>query len=160
MTRKQSIASVLLLSAFPLFSFSAFPQGSLTPPGAPAPTMKRLDEVEPRANLQATPAPAGVDTSNANYHFIINQPGSYYLSANLAVTKTNGIQVNAEGVTLDLNGFQISRSTGSGGYGLEIVATSHRASIRNGSIKGLAYGVAGGSRACAFRDLSVSGCTS
>jgi hypothetical protein len=31
--------------------------------------------------------------------------GSYYLSANIAVTtKTNGIQINAEGVTLDLNG--------------------------------------------------------
>src|SRR5213079_2045574 len=123
------------------------------------PTMKTLDQVEPRIDLQNAPA-AAVTTTNAEYHFIITQPGSYYLSANLAVTKTNGIQVNAEGVTLDLNGFEISRSTGSGGYGLEIVATSHRASIRNGFIKGLAYGVAGGSRACAFRDLSVSGCTS
>src|SRR5258705_13544827 len=52
---------------------STFAQGSLTPPGAPAPTMKTLDEVEPRTNLQATPAPAGVDTTNANYHFIITQ---------------------------------------------------------------------------------------
>jgi hypothetical protein len=31
-------------------------QGALDPPpGTPAPTMKRLDEVEPRVNLQATP---------------------------------------------------------------------------------------------------------
>src|SRR3954453_5352464 len=81
-----------------LLPLSAFSQGSLTPPGAPAPTMKRLDEIEPRTNLQATPAPAGVDAGNANYHFIINQPGSYYLSANLAITKANGIQINAEGV--------------------------------------------------------------
>src|SRR5437762_4881647 len=94
---------------------AAFPQGSLTPPGPPAPTMKRLDEVEPRTNLQATPVPVGVDTTNANFQFVINQPGSYYLSANLVVSKANGIQVNAEGVTLDLNGFQISRtSAGSG----------------------------------------------
>src|SRR6478736_7070443 len=56
-----------------LLPLSAFPQGSLTPPGAPAPTMKRLDEVEPRTNLQASPAPAGVDTSNASYQFVINQ---------------------------------------------------------------------------------------
>src|SRR3982750_3474281 len=109
MTHKQAIASVFLISAFQLFSFSAFSQGSLTPPGPPGLTMKRLDEVEPRTNLQAMPAPAGVDTTNPGYHFIINQPGSYYLSANLAVTKTNGIQVSAEGVTLDLNGFQIAR---------------------------------------------------
>src|SRR3954454_1744353 len=125
MTRKQSIASVLLLSAFPLFSFSAFPQGSLTPPGAPAPTMKRLDEVEPRTNLQASPAPAGVDTTNPNYEFVINQPGSYYLSANIAVTKANGIQISAEGVTLDLNGFQISRASGSGGDGIQIPVNAH-----------------------------------
>src|SRR5438477_8418295 len=84
-----------------LLPLAAFPQGSLTPPGPPAPTMKKLDEVEPRTNLQATPVPAGVNTSNANYDFIITQPGSYYLSTNLGVTKTNGIQITAEGVTLD-----------------------------------------------------------
>src|SRR3954469_11223809 len=119
MTRKQNLGSVLLTLAFPLFSLSAFAQGSLTPSGPPAPTMKRLDEVEPRNNLQATPAPAGVDTTNPNYHFVINQPGSYYLSANVAVTKTNGIQINAEGVTLDLNGFQISQMTPTG-FGIEV----------------------------------------
>src|SRR5256885_12829047 len=103
-----------------ILSSSAFPQGSLTPPGAPAPTMKRVDEVEPRTNLQASPAPAGVDTTNPNYQFVINQPGSYYLSANIAVTKPNGIQINADGVTLNLNGFQISRASGSGGDGIQI----------------------------------------
>src|SRR3982751_6295714 len=122
MRKKQIIAAVLLISAFQLFNDSAFSQGSLTPPGPPAPSMKKLDEIEPRTNLQATPAPAGVDTANANYHFIINQPGSYYLSANLGVTKANGIQINVEGVTLDLNGFAISRASGTGGHGIEIVA--------------------------------------
>src|SRR6266478_4106832 len=111
---------VLLISALQLFSFSVFGQGSLTPPGPPAPTMKRLDEVEPRTNLQASPAPAGVDTTNPNYQFVINQPGSYYLSGNLGVTKANGIQVNVEGVTLDLNGFQIARGSGSNGDGIQI----------------------------------------
>lgn len=55
-----------------LLPLSAFSQGSLTPPGAPAPRMKKLDEVEPRTNLQATPVPGGVDTSSTDYHFIIN----------------------------------------------------------------------------------------
>lgn len=141
---------------------SAFPQGSLTPPpGAPAPTMKTLDQIEPRIDVQNAPA-AAVTTTNANYHFIINQPGSYYLSANLGVTKTNGIQINAEGVTLDVNGFQISRASGTGGNGIEIAAASHRASVRNGSVKGFANGVnsiSSTARACAFRDLSASNCT-
>src|SRR3954468_25060565 len=140
MTRKQTIASVLLILAFQLFSFSAFPQGSLTPPGAPAPTMKTLDQVEPRIDLQNAPASA-VTTTNADYHFIISQPGSYYLSANLGVTKTNGIQINAEGVTLDLNGFQISRTSGSGGDGVQISVQAHRVSLLNGSVKGFAFGI-------------------
>src|SRR3954453_12968863 len=97
MITKPTVARLLLISAFQLFSFSAFSQGSLTPPGAPAPTMKRLDEVEPRTNLQATPAPAGVDTTNASFQFVITQPGSYYLTANVAVTKPNGVQISAEG---------------------------------------------------------------
>src|SRR5256714_10145097 len=128
---------------------SGFAQGSLTPSGRPAPTMKRLDEVEPRTNVQATPAPAGVDTSNADYHFIINQPGSYYLSTNILVTKTNGIQINAEGVTLDLNGFQISRDS-PGGYGIEISGTSSRTTVRNGTIKRFLSGILGNAKACAF----------
>src|SRR4051794_3515763 len=151
---------VVTAAAFLSLPLSVFPQGSLTPPGPPAPTMKKLDEVEPRTNLQATPAPAGVDTSNADYQFIINQPGSYYLSANILVTKTNGIQINAEGVTLDLNGFQISRSSPDGN-GIEISGLAHRTAIRNGTVKGFVSGIAGGTaRACAFRDVAVTGCTS
>ena len=147
-------AAVLLL---PLV---AFPQGSLTPPGPPSPTMKKLDEVEPRTNLQATPAPAGVDTSNTDYQFIINRPGSYYLSANLVVTKANGIQVNAEGVTLDLNGFQISQASPSGN-GIEILDAGSRTTVRNGSIKGFVVGISGGTaKACSFRDLAVAACAS
>jgi parallel beta-helix repeat protein len=120
--------------------------------------MKRLDEIEPRTNLQATPAPAGVDTTNPNYHFIINQPGSYYLTSNLLVTKTNGIQINAEGVTLDLNGFEISRVTPSG-YGIEIPFASYRATVRNGTVSKFASGILGSAPAGAFRDLAVTGCT-
>jgi parallel beta-helix repeat protein len=155
------VASAAIL----LIPLSGFSQGSLNPPGSPAPTMKRLDELEPRTNLQATPAPAGVDTTNANFQFVINQPGSYYLSANLAVTKPNGIQINAEGVTLDLNGFQVSRGSGSGGDGIQIPATAHRFRLLNGSIKGFAFGIntpgtSSGARASKFRDLDVSGCTS
>ena len=150
-------------SAVHFLALTLFGQGSLTPPGAPSPTLKTLQQIEPRTDLQAPTLPPGVST-DANYHFIIDQPGSYYLSANLGVTKTNGIRINAEGVTLDLNGYQISRASGSGGDAIDIAGTSHRTSIRNGSVKGFAYGISalfgpGFPRACVFRDLTVSGCT-
>jgi parallel beta-helix repeat protein len=145
-------------------SASVLAQGSLTPPGTPAPTMKTLQQVEPRIDLQNAPASA-VSTTNVNYHYQINLPGSYYLSANIGVTKLGGIHINTEGVTLDLNGFEISRTASSGGDGIAIAATAHRATVRNGSLKGLGHGIrsieAAGvpARGCAFRDLTVSNCT-
>ncbi len=162
--RKVTFRSSLLLVFVSSFILppSAVPQGSLTPPGAPTPTMKKLDEIEPRTNLQATPLPPGV-TTDGNWEFIINQPGSYYLSANLGVTKPNGIEINAEGVTLDLHGFQISRASGSGGSGILLNTASHRASISNGSVTGFGAGIlsfSSGARACSFRDLTVGSCTS
>ena len=164
MNTSARILASLAVALAALTPAAARAQGSLVPPGAPAPTMKTLQQIEPRIDLQSAPASA-VTTTNAAYHFIINQPGSYYLSANLDVTKSNGIQINAEGVTLDLNGFEISRASGSGGNGIEIPAAGHRASVRNGSLKGFTYGirslvlVSDFGRGCSFRDLSVSSCT-
>ena len=159
------IGFALLLSTLVLRPSTSSAQGPLNPPGPPAPGMKSLDQIEPRTNLQANPAPAGVDTTNAAWHFIINQPGSYYLSANLDVTKTHGIQINAEGVTLDLNSFQIARTSGAGGFGIAIPVISHRVSIRQGSIVGFNTGIeslevgADRPRGGGFRDLTVSHCT-
>jgi hypothetical protein len=47
-----------------------FAQGPLTPPGAPAPTMKTLVQVEPRTPVSSLP-------------FSITEPGSYYLTTSL-----------------------------------------------------------------------------
>src|SRR5207237_3379194 len=103
-----SLGASLVLGAWCLvLPQRACAQGSLIPPSAPAATMKSLDQIEPRIDLQNAPASA-VTTTDANYHFIITQPGSYYLTANIAATKTNAVQINSVGVTLDLNGFQIS----------------------------------------------------
>jgi hypothetical protein len=97
---------LLLLSALIVSALrvppSAFAQGPLTPPGAPAPTMKTLDQIEARTDVLTL-------AGDADYHHIITQAGSYYLSGNLFVTKPNGIYVRlVEGVTIDLNGFRDS----------------------------------------------------
>src|SRR2546421_7052509 len=103
---------VLLLSTIS-HQPSAFSQGSLAPPsGTPVATMKSLDQIEPRIDLQH--APASAVTSDVNDDFIITQPGSYYLTANIAATKANAVLINVAGVTLDLRGFQISKGSGSG----------------------------------------------
>ena len=59
-----------------LIAFHVQAQGSLTPPGAPATTMKTLEQVEPRIDVLTL-------SGDATYHHVITQPGSYYLSGNL-----------------------------------------------------------------------------
>ncbi len=137
---------------------SALAQGSLAPPGAPAPSMKSLDQVASTGiAIDATNTPG-----DANHHFIINQAGSYFLTGNLGVTKTNGIRVNVAGVTIDLNGFEIARSSGTGGDGINIQAAAHRCTVKNGSLNGFAQGINSittAARGCVFRDLSAANCT-
>lgn len=105
--------------------------GPLNPPGGSvASTYKTLSEVEPRVAINSTNTPG-----NATNVFVITQPGSYYLAANVAVPSgKNGILVSASRVTIDLNGFAIVGSTGS----LEGITTAggspSHVNVRNGTI--------------------------
>lgn len=117
------LAAALLLSAF-CFPLSAFSQGSLTPPGAPGPTMKTLAQIEPRTPISTAP-------------FTISQPGSYYLATNLNVAGTNAITIATNGVTLDLNGFTLASTTPSAsGYAILINNRLSDLAIFNGHIRG------------------------
>src|SRR5689334_11762199 len=133
-----TFAVVLLLLTLNLQLSTAFAQGPLTPPGPPGPSLRTLDQIEPRVDLSRL-------TGDADNHIFITKAGAYYLSTNLAVSKTYGITIAAAGVTLDLNGFEIVRVSGSGGDGIRILTDCNRATVRNGTIKGaiggFSYGI-------------------
>ena len=67
-------------------SFAAFGQGALTPPGAPAPTMRTLNQIEARTPISSVP-------------FTITSSGSYYLTTNLTVNSGNAIMLRVRGVS-------------------------------------------------------------
>ncbi len=79
------------------------------PPGPILPTMKPLDQIEPRTAINATNTPG-----SATAVFRITQPGSYYLTGNLAgVSGKHGIEIASNNVSLDLMGFEIAGVPGS-----------------------------------------------
>jgi len=122
--------SVLLLAVIAASTTCAV-AGPLTPPAGPiAPTLKTLNEVEPRTLINATNTP-GIGTNLFN----IAQPGSYYLGADLIVPSGfSGIVINASDVTIDLNGFAIRGQPGSLD-GIRTAGTTRRnLAVLNGSI--------------------------
>ena len=117
----QSAAMAFLLATVTCQQ-TTFAQGSLTPPGAPAPTMKTLEQIEPRIPISSLP-------------YSISQPGSYYLTTNLTgVAGQNGITITGARVTLDLMGFELRGVPGSlSGIHMNPATSPH---VLNGSITG------------------------
>lgn len=119
MNVKKIWLALLLISATAIPA--VFGQGSLTPPGAPTPTMKTLDQVEARTPLSSIP-------------FVISSPGSYYLTTNLTGTSgQSGFTIAADNVTLDLNGFTL---TGSGSQsGILVSGARRNLTVMNGTLQ-------------------------
>jgi hypothetical protein len=69
-------------------------------------------------------------------------PGSYRLSGNLTVPEgaLSGIVIAADGVTLDLNGFQLAGSNGTGG-GIVDLGFRRGIVVRNGSVTNFGTGI-------------------
>lgn len=110
---------------------SSLAQGPLVPPGAPAPTMKTLQQIEPRTPI-------------TNLPYTITQPGSYYLAGNLTSTG-HGVWVQTNNVTLDLMGFSIEGPGLQSVYGVYILNTNspvlRNVIVKNGILSRFDYGV-------------------
>jgi hypothetical protein len=120
--------SSLALSTLNSQLSTALAQGSLTPPGAPAPTMKTLDQVEARTPISSLP-------------YTISSPGSYYVTSNLTgVSGSDGITIVflplVENVTVDLNGFTLTGVAGShNGIHAAGLSAGRNYVFRNGTLR-------------------------
>ena len=115
------LGSLTAFSVFVCEPATLHGQGSLTPPGSPAPTMKTLDQIEPRIPIDTVP-------------IIITNPGSYYLTTNLlAPPATSGVTLRTNDIALDLNGFALVGG-GSAGNGVATPLNLANLVFRNGAI--------------------------
>jgi hypothetical protein len=160
-TKLQLAALTLLLSTINYQLSTALGQGSLTPPGAPAPTMKSLDQIEARTPISSLP-------------YTISVGGSYYLTGNLTAQDNNSIVIAASGVTLDLNGYTLYSAVSlaqNGGTAILLNSGITHVTIQNGHIfsgvvhtalgysgPGFGSGITGGDSDITIRHVSVSGC--
>lgn len=174
-TSRQLLAGLVLISALCLQPSALHAQGSLTPPpGAPGPTMLTLSQVEPRT-------PINTLSGDSQDLYVINRPGSYYLTANItAMGSINAISINTNGVSVDLGGFTIS-STGANGTAILLVGNPATGignadiTISNGHItgsvtnnagtyggpgfnNGISYNIPGTPYNVRVSGVSVSGC--
>ncbi|ANM30470.1 hypothetical protein ABI59_14170 [Acidobacteria bacterium Mor1] len=114
--RKLSLVATLSFCLLPVVA------GDLEPSGAPAPTMKPLDRVEPRTPIGSLP-------------FTITSSGSYYVTGVLTGTSgSNGITIDADYVTLDLEGFALVGVAGSLD-GIRVTGNREGITIQHGLVR-------------------------
>lgn len=148
-----------LLAASAWVPPAVFGQGALAPASGPAPTMKRLDEVEARTIVNAANTPASGYYAYSIAPAQFPNGGSFYLTGNLVIPSGGGISITANNVTLDLNGYTLS-STNGGGIFSGVYIGGNNVTVRNGAVTGAfstGVGSAGGTSNARVSNLSVSG---
>ena len=114
------LAGICVLTALSVMVYG----GSLEPSAPPGPTMKSLDQLEPRTPISSLPV-------------IIRNSGSYYLTRHLTGGEGNAINIQADNVTVDLNGFALTGDANSGSA-VAVVNPQKSVCIQNGTIRELA----------------------
>jgi hypothetical protein len=117
--------------------------------------MKTLDEVEARIPVGPVTTPGTAVTV-----YRITQPGSYYLTGDVAgEAGKSGIEIDANQVTLDLNGYAVQGSGSASLHGVFVQNYRVGVSIRNGVVanwgRNGVYALTDGSE---IRDLRVRDC--
>ncbi|MFO0858744.1 MAG: right-handed parallel beta-helix repeat-containing protein [Phycisphaerales bacterium] len=158
-TRLSRIAPVAIAAL--IVSAGALIAGPLNPPTGPiASTMKTMTEVEPRIAINATNTPGDADSM-----FKITSPGSYYLTSQVTVLPNKlGIEVAADGVTIDLNGYRVAGFAGSLDGIRTTGALRSDITIKNGTVgpisgDGVSLGAGGDvARACRIEKVNAVDC--
>ena len=118
---KHKMTKRMLAAAMALAAATTFAQGPLLPPGAPGPTMRSLDQVEPRSPI-------------TNLPFTITAAGSYFITGNLTgTTSSAGILVDADNVAIDLMGFTL-QGLPDALDGIRVLNARNGITVRNGSV--------------------------
>ena len=129
MRARRAILTVISLAVLAVWAVA----GNLEPSASPGPTMKTLDEVEPRIPIPESSPKSPVAS------FTITQSGSYYLTGN-RYSSGDGIVVNADDVTIDLMGYQLV-GPGSVSYNGIYMNGRSNIEIRNGTVRDFNNGV-------------------
>lgn len=115
--------------------------GPLQPPAGPVtPGGKTTQEIYDKVAAIGTSGRTEVNQVNTpgdgTNVYIINAPGSYYLAADVSVPALrNGIRINANGVTLDLNGHVVLGTSDDALSLVFVVPTARQAVVRNGILR-------------------------
>ena len=128
------VGAYLSLSLLQPVDISA--QGSLTPPGAPGPTMKTLDQLHDQLTSIESTQDKRVVLSSLPVTII--RSGSYILagSATFSATSGDAITVTVSNVTIDLNGNTLASTAAVSGDGIHINGNLRNVIVRNGAIAG------------------------
>jgi hypothetical protein len=88
----------------------------------------------------------------------IDTQGLFCLTGNLATAQTSGdgIEITANNVTLDLNGWKVGgQAAGTGTQAVGIFSSAANVTIKNGIVRGFAFGVSLNGRGAVVEDLLV-----
>jgi nitrous oxidase accessory protein NosD len=110
------------------------------------------------ATLLFTSALAGAATVIDHVPYAITAPGEYELKSDLTASDTDGIDVQAENVVVDFNGFSLTQTQEQAFVaGIIIEDNVSNVILRNGTVSGFAVGVSVSGTRCKVQDLRVLG---